>query len=100
MSNKRIELSGMENEIPCHHHIELLYPEIYAREKTTLTVGMCHTRAADSIRLSYDSTRDGWVIEQASIFTWEVGDTVGDRDWQEVAFIQAWARERPDTFSR
>jgi gentisate 1,2-dioxygenase len=51
-------------------------------------------RAADSIRISYDHERDGWKIEQASTFEWEANDTVCDPDWQEVAFVQAWGRER------
>jgi hypothetical protein len=90
-----IDLQGTENDKPLHHSVELMYPEIYAKEKTTIEIGMCHTRAADSIRISYDSDRDGWVIEQASIFKW-ADDSVCDPDWQEVAFIPAWGREKKE----
>jgi hypothetical protein len=94
----RIDLAGTENNKPLHHHIELIYPEIYTKEKTTLEVSMCHTRAADSVRISYDSDRDGWVIEQASIFSWDKDDSICDPDWQEVSFIQAWGRAKEGTF--
>jgi hypothetical protein len=53
-----------------------------------------HVRAADDIRIHYDFERDGYVIEQASTFTWSIDDEECDPDWQEVAFIQAWAREK------
>ena len=58
-----------------------------------INIGLVDVRAADSIRVSYDFDRDGWVIKQASVFEWDVGDTEMDEDWQEVAFIQALARE-------
>ena len=75
--------------------ITWLYPEISDRAKQNwLEIQLSHTRAADSIRIKYDSERDGWSIEQASIFEWEADDKVCDQDWQEVAFIQAWAREK------
>lgn len=57
-------------------------------------IGLMDVRAADSIRVSYDFERDGWKIEQASTFEWESDDKVCDPDWQEVAFVQAWGRER------
>ena len=76
--------------------IEWMYPEIYDRGKqSTLEIGMCHTRATDSIRIKYDSDRDGWIIEQASTFEWDSNDKKCDPDWQEVSFIQAWGREKP-----
>lgn len=58
-----------------------------------LELGLMHVRASDGIRVSYDFERDGWKIEQASKFSWDIEDTVCDRDWQEVAFVQSWARE-------
>jgi hypothetical protein len=51
-------------------------------------------RAADSLRISYDFQRDGWIIEQASTFSWPADDPQCDPDWQEVAFVRAWGRER------
>ncbi len=50
-------------------------------------------RAADSLLIYYDFDRDGWSINQASRFEWPAEDAECDPDWQEVAFIQAWARE-------
>jgi len=83
-------------EIKGNELIDWMYPEIYDKEnQSTLEIGMCHTRATDSIRLKYDADRDGWIIEQASTFEWKSDDTICDMDWQEVAFIQAWAREKP-----
>lgn len=51
-------------------------------------------RAADGLLISYDFERDGWSIKQASTFAWDVNDTICDPDWQEVAFVEAWAREK------
>ena len=50
------------------------------------------TRGSGVMRL----TADGWKIEQASTFSWSADEKVCDPDWQEVAFIQAWGREKPD----
>jgi len=50
-------------------------------------------RASDSIRVHYDYERDGWSIEQASVFSWKTGDKVMDQGWAEVAFVPAWARD-------
>jgi len=61
---------------------------------TTVEVGLIDVRAADSVRVSYDFERDGWVIEQASIFEWAADDANGDSDWQEVAFVPVWGRQR------
>jgi len=68
------------------------YPNIY-ETPDHLRLGLSHLRAADDLRISYSSERDGWVIEQASKFEWEDGEDL-DEDWQEVAFVQAWAREK------
>jgi hypothetical protein len=73
-------------------HIEIWYPR--SRPVKFVEVGLMDVRAADNIRISYDFDRDGWKIEQASIFQWELGDEMFDADWQEVAFVQAWAREQ------
>jgi hypothetical protein len=89
-----MNLPGMDMDgRPLQYYLELIYPEIYRAAKTTVEIGMCHTRAADSIRISYESDRDGWVIEQGSIFTWDMEDEVGDPAWKEVAFIKAWGSD-------
>jgi hypothetical protein len=75
-------------------HIQLWYPRNSAIDKIVL--GLCDVRAADDIRISYDFDRDGWKIEQASIFEWDGDDPVCDPDWQEVAFVEAWGREKGD----
>lgn len=74
--------------------VDLQYPGAAGRP-TVVEVGLVHVRAADSIRISYDFERDGWSIKQASTFRWQAGDPVCDMDWQEVAFVEAWAREKP-----
>ena len=72
-----------------------LYPEIYNRNKQdAITLSLMHTRAADDIRIRYDSGRDGWMIEQAAVFEWDAGDKACDMEWAEVAFIKAWARQK------
>lgn len=60
-------------------------------QPNTIEIDLYDVRAADSIRIQYDFERDGYVILQASIF--EPEDDEMDEDWQEVAFIRAWARE-------
>lgn len=92
-----VEIKGKldDCETPTHEYIMWSYPEIYDRSKqSTLTISLGHTRAADNIRIKYDSERDGWVIEQASVFEWNKDDSVCDPNWQEVAFVKAWAREK------
>lgn len=75
--------------------INWFYPQIYEDEKTDyLEINMLQVRASDSIRIHYDAKRDGWAIEQAAYFAWDVKDPDCDPDWQEVAFVQAWAREK------
>lgn len=82
-----IEINGKENGKPINVNIDWMYPEIYENH-STLTIGMCHVRATDDIRIKYDSDRNGWIIEQAS----ETEDY--DEDWQEVAFVESWGREK------
>lgn len=78
-------------------HLDFWYPrneEPQAVRK--MVIGLSDVRAADSIRVSYDFDRDGWKIEQASTFSWDGDDEKCDPDWQEVAFVKAWAREKPE----
>jgi hypothetical protein len=75
-------------------HVELMHPRIKGNVDT-VEVNLCDVRAADGIRIRYDFARDGWSILQASRFEWELGEEP-DGDWQEVAFVQAWAREVPE----
>ena len=74
-------------------YIDLWYPDTSDATVRRFEIGLIDVRAADNIRVSYDKKRDGWKIEQASIFRFDVDDEVCDADWQEVAFVQAWARE-------
>ena len=72
--------------------LELLYPR--CSQVSKIQIGLCDVRAADDILIEYDFDRDGWVIKQASTFRWDIDDEICDPDWQEVAFIQAWDREK------
>ncbi len=88
------------NEIGNDLHVDLHYPD-YDRDKAKkLIIGLCSVRSADEIRVSYDFDRNGWVIEQATIFEWDwKTETVFDRGWKEVAFAPAWqfdTREEKD----
>lgn len=71
--------------------VELMYPRSEGLPRF-IHVGLCDVRAADGLRLSYDFDRDGWKVEQASVFEWEVGSDC-DPGWKEVAFVQAWASQ-------
>ena len=75
--------------------VDMLYPRNEGHPKI-VEVGIECVRAADSIRVTYDFKRDGYAILQASTFEWSGDDSVCDADWQEVAFIQAWGREKPE----
>jgi hypothetical protein len=72
--------------------VDLWYPRVEGSVKA-VEVGLVDVRAADAIRIEYDFGRDGWVIKQASRFQWDADDPAMDPDWQEVAFVQAWARD-------
>lgn len=74
--------------------VELYYPRIDPPRLKAVQVGLMDVRAADSIEITYDFERDGWVIKQASKFEWEF-DEQPDGDWQEVAFVKAWGRQNP-----
>jgi hypothetical protein len=68
---------------------------------THLVLGLVDVRAADSIRISYDFDRDGWLIEQAQKFEWgDEDDGSCDPMWKEVAFVKAWASEIPGPFTK
>lgn len=75
-------------------HLDLWYPRNETSPVKSLVIGLMDVRAADNIRVSYDFERDGWKIEQASTFSWDADDEVCDPDWQEVAFVEAWGREK------
>lgn len=76
--------------------VELMYPR--NNEVRKVQIDLCDVRASDGILVEYDFERDGWSIKQASTFGWAADDKVMDSDWQEVAFIQAWGRKKPDPF--
>ncbi len=84
------EVIGTARAHPDGVHVDLWYPRNEGATQA-IVVGLCDVRAADSVRVSYDFERDGWVIQQAKKSSWEPGDTVCDPQWTEVAFIQAWA---------
>ena len=74
--------------------VDLCYPRNGQPRATIIEIGLLDVRAADSIQISYDFERDGWSIKQAA--GWYRDQSQGDvMDWQEVAFIQAWARVPP-----
>lgn len=74
-------------------HLDLWYPQVENNPVKSFVIGLVDVRAADDIRVSYDFERDGWKIEQASVFSWSEDDEECDPDWQEVTFVQAWGRE-------
>jgi hypothetical protein len=77
-------------------YVTLWYPRT-DDEPNKIDIGLMDVRAADDLLIEYDFGRDGYSIKQASTFEWDdENDPNGlcDPDWQEVAFIQAWAREK------
>lgn len=80
--------------------VDLWYPRCEGPRVAEVEVGLMDVRAADSIRITYDFERDGYSIKQAANFSWEADDEAHDEDWQEVAFVKAWAREKPGPLER
>ena len=75
-------------------YIYFSYPDISdPNNRNYLHVDLMHVRAADGLRIYYDGERDGWAIEQASVFQWEADDKICDPGWKEVAFIEAWGSD-------
>lgn len=71
--------------------LDLFYP----REPDLINeiqIGLCDVRAADSLRISYDFARDGWVIRQQESLG--KGKDPDEGEWREVYFAEAWALER------
>ncbi len=102
---RQSEYGGSKNNFHIERHddtlsVELTYPPRTSdnpnRQVRYVEFDQESVRASDGIRVSYDYERDGYVIEQASKFEWDAADTVCDRDWQEVAFVQAWGRDTRD----
>jgi len=90
----RFEKDGM-TQFAIRHHGNVLHAEIHYPRSTNalgVEVDLIDVRATDSIRVLYDHHRNGWVIQQASIFEWDIDDSICDPDWQEVSFIPSWAR--------
>lgn len=74
--------------------VDLYYPRNDDTRISRVEVGLMDVRATDNVRVSYDFDRDGWKIEQAQVFEWNIDDQVCDPEWSEVAFIRAWGRKR------
>jgi hypothetical protein len=83
-----IELTVRNDPKTTFAEIDICYPR--SGPLVGIELGIQCVRAADTIRITYDFDRDGYSILQAS--NWDNADE--DKDWQEVAFVQAWARER------
>lgn len=75
--------------------VELWYPRS-APNCHTIQIGLCDTRAADGIRVTYDFDRDGWAIWQEGGIEYD-GYREPNGQWVEVAFIKAWQLTRPAT---
>lgn len=73
-------------------HVDVWYPGTFgdggASAYHTVEIGLVDVRAADGLRIRYDLARDGWSIAQS--------DGAEQPDWQEVAFVPAWGRERKE----
>lgn len=64
---------------------DLFYPGVDENPKFLL-LGLCHVRAADNLRISYDFDRGGWKIEQFVCF-----DKYKENgQWEEKAFLRPW----------
>ena len=76
-------------------HVELWYPRS-PEHATHVEIDLIDVRATDGLRITYDFDRNGWSVQQASVFEWDADDPVCDPDWQEVAFVPSWKRLKKD----
>lgn len=65
-------------------HVTLNYPR---GNPKAVEIDMLEVRCADSIRLTCDFERDGWVVFQSTNI-----DDMTDAAWREVGFFKAWAQ--------
>lgn len=73
-------------------NVDIEYPR--HRRLKYVRVGLCDVRAADDILIGYDFDRDGYVIHQQRRRRVGGGSEPLDHEqWEEVAFIEAWALE-------
>lgn len=89
-----IDLKGTINDKPISHRINWFYPEIYDNNKSYLDIDICHTRVTNPIRLSYDSERNGFVIQMLYVTGIENEYIIDDiikidykHEYKEVGFI-------------
>lgn len=58
-------------------------------EPQAIEINLIDVRAADTIRVTYDYERDGYVVSMKP--TRDLGGAMEEiGDWQEVAFVDAW----------
>ncbi len=73
-------------------YIDWIYPEIYNKDnQSVIEIGLNHTRASDSIRVKYDSDRNGWIIEQS-----KYNNITGISIWHEVYFAESYKFDKED----
>ncbi len=75
--------------------VDLFYP-LCEGSINEIEIGLCDVRAVDDIRVSFDHSRNGYVIKQASRDRYNEDGEEQDEDWQEVAYVEAFGR-RPST---
>ena len=90
--HRSVEINAYHDEV----HVTLMYPNLPDSDFRHVVVNQSSVRASDGLRLHYDYDRDGFVIEQASTFSWDPSDEKYDMDWQEVAFVESWGREKEE----
>ena len=78
--------------------VELLYPPYEADpfgggRIRYVELNQESVRASDGIRLHYDFDRDGFVVEQETVFSWPVGDLEYDPKRVVVACIPSWGSQ-------
>jgi hypothetical protein len=74
--------------------VELWYPN--QRPVKYISIDLIDVRASEGIRVHYDFHRDGWAIEQPTVFEWEMDDKVMDHGYKEVGFVKSWSLRKED----
>lgn len=92
-----------ENDIEIRRHfnlndtlsVDFFYPRANdsGTKITKIKIGLVDVRAADDILIEYDFDRDGYVIKQATKFSWDEKDGICDPGWKEAAFVPAFQFE-------
>ncbi len=89
------KLNGYEGELRYSDgvlRVDLSYPSMQegGPGQKSVEINLVHVRASDGLRVSYDFSRDGWIVSQPKRGAWSADEPI-DEQWAEVGFFKSWA---------